>query len=43
MIASKTPSAARPGSDLVDGGDARRTVIPSPRRDGMFSGWGVRF
>ncbi len=23
--------------------DVRRTVIPAPRRDGMFSGWGVRF
>jgi hypothetical protein len=23
--------------------DVRPTVIPAPRRDGMFSGWGVRF
>jgi hypothetical protein len=23
--------------------DARRTVIPAPRRDGLFPGWGVRF
>ena len=23
--------------------DLRPTVIPTPRRDGMFSGWGVRF
>lgn len=23
--------------------DARPTVIASPRRDGMFAGWGVRF
>jgi hypothetical protein len=23
--------------------DARRTVIPTPRSDAMFAGWGVKF
>jgi hypothetical protein len=23
--------------------DQRRTVIPAPRTDAMFSGWGVKF
>jgi hypothetical protein len=23
--------------------NARHTVIPAPRREGSFSGWGVRF
>jgi len=27
---------------IDDRGD-RRTVIPTPRANGMFSGWGVRF
>jgi len=33
-----------PGSE-ADGEDRdlRRTVIPTPRSNGMFPGWGVRF
>ena len=23
--------------------DSRRTVIPTPKTDGIFRGWGVRF
>ncbi len=30
------------GDSIDDRGD-RRTVIPTPRSNPMFSGWGVRF
>ena len=42
MAVTKNPS--KDNSTFGDGErDVRRTVIPAPRRDGMFSGWGVRF
>ena len=41
MNASNQPAKVKPEFD--GGRDARPTVIPAPRRDGMFTGWGVRF
>jgi len=39
-----TNMTRKPHSDVEAGDrDTRRTVIPSPRREGLFPGWGVRF
>lgn len=38
----KAPSA-RDLSDVIDFRGDRRTVIPTPRSNRMFSGWGPRF
>lgn len=29
--------------ESIDNRGDRRTIIPTPRSNGMFSGWGVRF
>jgi hypothetical protein len=42
MELPKSIRQAHPGAESADR-DTRRTVIPAPRRDGMFGGWGVRF
>jgi hypothetical protein len=42
MELPKSIRQAHPGADTAER-DTRRTVIPAPRRDGMFGGWGVRF
>ena len=43
MIVQKTDPSNQPTAEVGDDRSLRRTVIPTPRRDGMFSGWGVRF
>jgi len=36
--------APRPNSQPVHGdAEIRRTVIPTPRTNAMFPGWGIRF
>ena len=32
-----------PTTEIIDARGDRRTVIPTPRSNGMFSGWGPRF
>jgi len=32
-----------PAVERIDDRGDRRTVIPTPRSNGMFSGWGPRF
>ena len=38
MTASNIPQKRSPEAP-----ETRRTVIPTPRADGLFAGWGVKF
>lgn len=42
MFKPTTPARHATTPDIDERGD-RRTVIPTPRTNAMFSGWGVRF